>query len=193
MTGCYDDGGVLTGTVTGDLLSAVGEDSRTGVKSLFLLTVLDDDALLGVRSTNGAPFRVYAGAATRDPTRSVRLRLRRHSAAGSVIHGITFGYDSAEIRPESEPVLAMLYAGLRDDASAKVIIEGHTSSEGTEVYNRSLSERRAAAVVAELTRRGLATARLSAVGAGESRPIAPNTDETGRSLNRRVEVRCQAS
>jgi outer membrane protein OmpA-like peptidoglycan-associated protein len=191
VAGCYDDGGVLDGTVTGDLLRATGTHSRTGVKSLFLVTVLDNNELLGVRSTNGAPFRLYTGAAADEATAKCPAPPPPVLGCGAIIHGITFGYDSAEILPDSEPVLAMLHDGLAADASATVIIEGHTSSEGTEAYNRALSERRAASVVADLVRRGLPAARLSPVGVGESRPIAPNTDETGRSLNRRVEVRCQ--
>jgi outer membrane protein OmpA-like peptidoglycan-associated protein len=110
---------------------------------------------------------------------------------GSVIHGITFGFDSAEIRPDSEPVLAALYDGLRADSSAAIVIEGHTSSEGSDAYNQRLSERRAEAVVADLVARGLPKNRVGATGLGEGRPIAPNTDESGRSLNRRVEVHCR--
>jgi outer membrane protein OmpA-like peptidoglycan-associated protein len=110
---------------------------------------------------------------------------------GSIIHGITFDFDSAAIRPESSPVLAELYKGLAADTRSRMVIEGHTSSEGTEDYNLRLSERRAQAVVADLVSRGLAGARVSAAGLGESRPIASNNDESGRSLNRRVEVKCQ--
>jgi outer membrane protein OmpA-like peptidoglycan-associated protein len=110
---------------------------------------------------------------------------------GSIIHGITFDFNSAAIRADSEPVLTRLYDGLRTDRSASIVIEGHTSSEGTSEYNQSLSERRARAVVADLVRRGMERARLSPSGAGETRPIATNDDESGRSLNRRVEVRCQ--
>ena len=58
-------------------------------------------------------------------------------------------------------------------------------------YNLGLSQRRAAAVVTELVRRGIPAGRLSAVGAGEKQPIATNNDESGRSLNRRVEVHCR--
>jgi OOP family OmpA-OmpF porin len=110
---------------------------------------------------------------------------------GSVIHGITFAFDSAEIRPDSNTILDELYRGLRADASATILIEGHTSSEGTDDYNQRLSERRAQAVVADLVRRGLAPGRLSAAGIGERRPIATNNDESGRSLNRRVAVICR--
>ena len=107
----------------------------------------------------------------------------------SVVHGINFGYDSADIRPESEPVLAKLFEELRGDKSASIVIEGHTSGEGTNEYN--LSERRAQSVVRDLVRRGLDSRRLTSAGAGEARPIATNDDESGRSMNRRVEVRCK--
>jgi outer membrane protein OmpA-like peptidoglycan-associated protein len=66
-----------------------------------------------------------------------------------------------------------------------ILIEGHTSSEGTETYNQNLSERRAQAVVAALAARGRDVARLSAAGLGDA-------DESGRSLNRRVEIHCRA-
>ena len=85
----------------------------------------------------------------------------------------------------------MLHDGLRNDASTAVVLEGHTSSEGTDAYNLALSQRRAQAVVADLVRRGIPSARLSAAGIGEARPIATNDDESGRSLNRRVEVHCR--
>lgn len=156
-----------------------------------MLAVAEDGGIRGVRSTNGAPFRLYeaaaapAGAAAvcKDPA-PARL------GCGSVIHGIEFAYDSAELRPAAEPVLAELFRGLQAEASAAIVIEGHTSSEGSTEYNQALSERRAAAVRADLLRRGLSADRLRAVGIGEARPIAPNDDESGRAINRRVEIHC---
>ncbi len=191
VSGCYDGLGVLSGTVTGNILRATGAEQRTGVKSLFLLTVVEDTLLRGVRSTNGAPFRLYTSGP--GPSTAARCPAPPPPAlgCGSVIHGISFGFDSDVIKPESAPVLAMLHDGLRSDASASIVLEGHTSSEGTDAYNLALSQRRAQAVVADLVRRGIPAARLSAVGIGETRPIATNDDETGRSLNRRVEVHCR--
>jgi outer membrane protein OmpA-like peptidoglycan-associated protein len=191
VRGCYDTGGTLEGTVTGSVLRATGVDPLTKVPSAFLLTVVDDDVLLGLRSTNGAPFRVYTGNATAAGSAKCPAPPPPVLGCGAVIHGITFDFDSADIRPESEPVLAALFDGLRADTSASIVIEGHTSSEGTEAYNQTLSERRAAAVVADLVTRGIPQARLTATGIGEARPIARNDDETGRSMNRRVEVRCK--
>ena len=191
VSGCYESSGTLSGTVTGNILRATGLTTAK-IPSAFILSVSADGSIRGVRSTNGGPFRLYtvavdpkgAGGACAQPVPPAL-------GCGSIIHGITFGFDSAEIRADSEPVMAKLYQGLRSDSSASIVIEGHTSSEGTETYNLQLSERRAQAVVASLVGRGLVKGRVSAVGVGESRPIAPNTDESGRSLNRRVEIRCK--
>ncbi len=191
VSGCYDKEGELNGTVTGNILRATGVSRRDQVPSAFVLGVADDGSLRGVRSTNGAPFRLYtAPAAPKGKGAGCGTPPAPALGCGSIIHGIRFAFDSAEIQPDSAPLLAALFAGLQSGASATIVIEGHTSSEGADAYNQDLSERRARAVVDDLVRRGLAADRVRAEGAGETRPIASNADESGRSLNRRVEVRC---
>ena len=69
-----------------------------------------------------------------------------------------------------------------------IAIEGHTDSVGTEAFNFTLSQRRAAAVQTFLANQGVAQSRMRAVGKGESSPIASNDSSTGRQQNRRVEV-----
>lgn len=83
-----------------------------------------------------------------------------------------------------------MFESLSAETSANITIIGHSSSEGADDYNRDLSQRRAASVVAALASRGLEAGRMSADGRGEDEPIASNDDEAGRSLNRRVEVMC---
>jgi outer membrane protein OmpA-like peptidoglycan-associated protein len=68
-------------------------------------------------------------------------------------------------------------------------IYGHTDSTGTDSYNQSLSERRAASVANFLSNGGVQRARLETRGFGESQPIASNSTEEGRSANRRVELK----
>jgi outer membrane protein OmpA-like peptidoglycan-associated protein len=192
VSGCYDSNGDLKGTVTGNLLRATGINRQDKTPAAFLLSVAADGGLQGVRSSNGGPFRLYTVAPAPvgaqvdcgEPPPPVL-------GCGSIIHSITFAFDSAEILPASSAVLGELFKGLQADSSTRIVIEGHTSSEGTDDYNEKLSQRRAQAVVADLVRRGLASQRLTATGIGERRPIAANTDESGRSLNRRVEVKCQ--
>ncbi len=75
----------------------------------------------------------------------------------------------------------------------QVTIVGHTDSSGAESYNQQLSERRARAVLDELTRLGVPYQRLSATGRGEYEPRADNTTPAGRSQNRRVEILVQST
>lgn len=191
VSGCYDRQGLLEGTVTGNTLKARGVDQGgSETVSLFVLSILADGTMNGVRSTNGGPFRLYSGPAVDDVPRLDCQQPPPPLTCGSVIHGINFEFDSAVILPGSESVLSKLHDGLAADEASSIEIRGHTSSEGSDAYNLALSERRAQAVVDDLLRRGIAAARLRAVGVGEAEPIAPNNDEAGRSLNRRVEIEC---
>jgi hypothetical protein len=76
---------------------------------------------------------------------------------------------------------------------AKVTILGHTDAIGGDAYNIDLSKRRALAVTQELVRRGVRPEQLSMVAIGKNQPIAPNTTDEGRALNRRVEFMISAS
>ncbi|MEM6374383.1 MAG: OmpA family protein, partial [Pseudomonadota bacterium] len=188
VAGCYDKENKLTGTVDGTVLRAVGKD-RAGVVSHFIAVIADDGTLRGLRSTNGAPFKPYAGAP--DAGGPVCLPPEPPSiGCGDIVHGIRFDFDSDVIRPESDVVLAALFDGLVGAQAGRIEIVGHSSAEGAADYNRALSQRRAASVVGNLVARGLPAARLAASGMGEDVPIASNADEAGRSMNRRVEIRC---
>ena len=192
ISGCADNGRkTVTGTVTGNLARATFVDNTSGTTGAFIVGLGEDGTIWGVRSDQRAPFRLYTGPPAPDGTTTPCSDApERTLGCGSVLHGINFDYNSATIRPDSEPVLQALLDGLQADSSAKVVIEGHTSSEGSDRYNQDLSERRAQAVVTDLVRRGIDQNRIRAVGKGEGEPIAGNDTETGRSLNRRVEVEC---
>lgn len=105
---------------------------------------------------------------------------------------ILFNHDSAELKPESEPVLAVIARALQASPGLRVIIEGHTDSAGSDVYNLALSQRRAEAVVTALVERyAIDVSRLEAVGRGESSPVTSNDSAAGKARNRRVEIRRQ--
>jgi outer membrane protein OmpA-like peptidoglycan-associated protein len=72
------------------------------------------------------------------------------------------------------------------DTTIKVV--GYTDSTGAETYNQQLSEQRANAVKNALVVKNVQAARISALGMGESNPIADNATEGGRQLNRRVNI-----
>jgi outer membrane protein OmpA-like peptidoglycan-associated protein len=103
--------------------------------------------------------------------------------------GILFDTDSDRLRPESTPVLGQLRSTLQSHADLRVLIEGHTDSQGDDAHNQSLSERRAKAVVDWLVAQGIAANRLSSAGKGESAPAADNNSASGRRQNRRVVVK----
>jgi len=104
------------------------------------------------------------------------------------LKGVNFKLDSAELTMGARSILDTVAANLmnypeRDD----IEVRGHTSSEGSDAHNMKLSQRRSQAVADYLKMKGV-TNRLIARGFGESQPIAENTTEEGRSMNRRVEL-----
>ena len=72
---------------------------------------------------------------------------------------------------------------------AHIEIQGHTSSEGGDAFNQTLSEQRAYTVFLYMTEKGVDRGRLSASGYGSSQPRASNATEEGRRKNRRIELR----
>jgi len=105
------------------------------------------------------------------------------------LYGINFDTDSAAIKPSSEPALTEIAKLMQAEPELKLIVVGHTDSQGSLDYNMSLSQRRAAAVVAALVKTyGIARGRLSSAGVGYLAPVGSNRTEAGRALNRRVEL-----
>jgi outer membrane protein OmpA-like peptidoglycan-associated protein len=111
-------------------------------------------------------------------------------ATGSVaLYGIYFDTDKSALKAESAPTIKQIVQLLRDDASMKLLVVGHTDNQGEFDYNMNLSQHRADAVVAELTgAHGIQSSRLRPVGIAYASPVAPNTSEEGRARNRRVEL-----
>jgi outer membrane protein OmpA-like peptidoglycan-associated protein len=103
--------------------------------------------------------------------------------------GITFPVDRYDIQPQFQPTLNQVAQTLASYNQTYIDVLGHTDSTGTDVYNQSLSERRAQSVATYLSSHGVDRARIATRGYGESQPIASNEDETGRAQNRRVEIK----
>jgi len=76
----------------------------------------------------------------------------------------------------------------KSDPDSKLIVEGFTDSQGSDVYNQALSKNRAEAVRAFLTSHGIAPDRITAEGFGPANPVADNATADGRANNRRVEI-----
>jgi large repetitive protein len=104
-----------------------------------------------------------------------------------IMEKVFFEFDKAIIKRESYGILdAVAELLMEHDEIRKVRIEGHTDFKGSRRYNIRLSNRRAAAVRRYLVSRGVGSSRLVSKGYGFDQPIADNTTDEGRALNRRV-------
>ena len=101
---------------------------------------------------------------------------------------ITFATNSSDLSPAFFDVLNSVGKVLGEYDNTVVEVAGHTDNTGSDSYNQSLSERRAASVATYLQGRNVTSQRLITVGMGEARPIADNTTADGRQANRRVEI-----
>lgn len=171
----YGDG---SGLYEGDGLSIVNYGDGTGIVNGTDIKVepLTDVPALGVFPPMGV--------------------LEPITACGTTITldaGVLFDFNKADIRPDAETTLDSLGRALRDANVPAAEVSGHTDSIGSDDENQTLSEKRADAVVAALTADGADT-DLTAVGYGESAPVALNENAdgsdnaAGRQLNRRVEI-----
>lgn len=101
---------------------------------------------------------------------------------------IQFEFNSSVLKTSSYAVLEKISQQIKSSGSTKFLINGHSSAEGTDQRNLALSVDRANAVKAYLVNNGIASSRLITKGFGETMPVANNTTEEGRVLNRRVEI-----
>jgi outer membrane protein OmpA-like peptidoglycan-associated protein len=101
---------------------------------------------------------------------------------------LTFRYNSATIDTSSTRVLDQVATALVAHPSAKVRIEEHTDSTGSDEANKALSQERSESVKTYLTEHGVSADQLETAGLGASRPVADNDTVQGRAQNRRTEL-----
>ena len=105
------------------------------------------------------------------------------------LHGLTFKSGSAQLTPQNFLMLAKVQSAIREFPDAAVEVGGHTDSAGNDDYNQVLSERRAQAVRDHLLKSlNLPEGQITAVGYGETKPVANNATEEGRARNRRIDI-----
>lgn len=106
--------------------------------------------------------------------------------AAALIQPIPFRTGSAELGDGAAAILDQVAAALTQYASVKVAVEGHTDNTGNAAANQTLSQQRAESAMKYLVDKGIAAARMTAIGYGQTRPIGDNATEAGRAMNRRV-------
>ena len=102
---------------------------------------------------------------------------------------VSFDTNSATVRPALYSEIDRIAKVLQDYPNTVIMIEGHTDSRGSDALNMELSRRRAEAVKSLFVQRGIDPRRLEVVAYGASRPIASNDTDSGRQMNRRVEIK----
>ncbi|MEX1002370.1 MAG: OmpA family protein [Crocinitomicaceae bacterium] len=103
------------------------------------------------------------------------------------MNNIFFETGKAELKTESFSELNRVIKFLDQNPNVKIELSGHTDNVGNDALNKSLSQKRADAVLTYLTQNGVEQSRLVAKGYGMEKPIADNATEDGRAHNRRVE------
>ena len=103
--------------------------------------------------------------------------------------GVTFDFAKYDLKPQFYPALNTVAATLKEYNQTIVEVSGHTDSIGSDAANQALSERRANAVAGYLMGQGVQRERFEIIGMGERYPVASNDTDSGRALNRRVEIR----
>ncbi|MEO9778822.1 MAG: OmpA family protein [Sedimentitalea sp.] len=100
---------------------------------------------------------------------------------------IYFTTGSARLDAKSTPLLDNLYDIVNRCPELAIEVAGHTDSDGSEVANQRLSERRAASVATYLQSKGISASRMKAIGYGEAQPLVANTSRENKARNRRIE------
>lgn len=102
---------------------------------------------------------------------------------------VMFDVNSSALKAGAYDEINRVAKVLQQYPQTSLTISGHTDSTGSEQHNLQLSEQRANAVKNALAGQGVSGARMNTIGYGEANPIADNSTEHGRQLNRRVEIR----
>ena len=101
---------------------------------------------------------------------------------------VLFASGKTTLLAGAQDKLTLVAEALKDQEGHKIVVEGHTDSQGSDASNQELSRGRAQAVRDFLVTRGIPADRIRAEGLGQSRPVADNKSPEGRASNRRVEI-----
>ena len=178
----------ITDNVTGKIIESFTTNSATGK---FILTLPSGKNYgIAVKADgylfHSENFDIPNGSDDALVNKVIELK---NIAIGSKIalRNIFFDVAKATLRSESNTELDRLVKLMQDVPNLKIEISGHTDNTGSATLNEKLSQDRAQAVVDYLKAKGIAATRMNAKGYGMSKPVAPNTTESGRQLNRRTE------
>ena len=180
--------GAAGGAVAGALLGqAIGRDSEATLWGAAIGAAVGGGTGAGVGRMMDNQERDMRQALAASEAASVR---REGNLLAIVLKGdLTFDTDSTTVKPGLHRELDRIANVMVEYPQTLIRIEGHTDSVGSDSYNQDLSERRAGNVRNLLVQRGVDFGKMEVVGYGESMPVANNQTESGRQMNRRVEIK----
>lgn len=177
-------GGAVAGAIIGQ---AAGRDTQSTLAGAAIGAAAGGLAGAGVGKMMDDQERDMRDALAASEAAAVRRE--GDLLAISLKGDVTFDHDSATVRPGLYSEIDRIANVLINYPQTVIRVEGHTDSTGSESYNMNLSQRRADAVKNLIVQRGLSTARIETMAYGETMPVADNSTETGRAMNRRVEIK----
>ena len=104
---------------------------------------------------------------------------------------VYFDYDSFVVKNEYRATVQAHAQYLRDNAAAKVLLQGNADERGSREYNLALGQKRADSVRSAMTLSGAKDSQIEAVSLGEEKPRATGHDEASWAENRRTDIRYQ--
>lgn len=193
LAGCAADdplmrtkGGAAIGALSGAVIGAMAGDKKTALIGAAVGAVAGG-AVGNYMDTQQQDFESTLAAEKQSNAIEIE-RLKDDTLKLSLDSEISFAVGRADITPAFRPTLDKLATLLAKYNRTVVHIVGHTDSDGSEAFNRDLSQRRALAVGNYLSRSGVPQDRIRTEGRGEREPRATNATAAGKQLNRRVEI-----
>jgi outer membrane protein OmpA-like peptidoglycan-associated protein len=191
LSGCASTGTMLdTKTKQGALLGALGgalagaaiggKDHRGGGALIGAATGALAGGLIGRYLDNPAKEL--------DAIPGADVQRRDDSLLVNFSSQMLFDTGASQLQPGAFDRMRSLATTLNNYPKSQVVIKGHTDNVGDDRFNQRLSEERADRVRAFIVSEGVAPSRITAIGFGESMPVASNSTEAGRQQNRRVEI-----
>jgi outer membrane protein OmpA-like peptidoglycan-associated protein len=173
--------GVLGGYLLGDLVG--GRNDRT-----------EKIVGAGIGGLAGAGIGAYMDRQEQELRRrtagtDIRVIRQGDDLVLNMPSNVTFATNESNVQPQFRATLDQVADVLKQYNQTYIDVYGHTDSTGSDAYNLSLSQRRAASVADYLSARGVQSARLGTRGFGETQPVADNESEEGKAANRRVEIK----
>jgi outer membrane protein OmpA-like peptidoglycan-associated protein/tetratricopeptide (TPR) repeat protein len=178
----------ITDNTTGKVIESFTTNSATGK---FLISLKSGGNYGIAVKANGYLFHsenfdIPSGSAYNLVNKTIELK---NIKIGSKIalRNVFFDTGKSTIKSESNTELDRLVKLMKDVPGLKIELSGHTDNTGSASGNQKLSQSRADAVVAYLVSKGVSKSRFTSKGYGDSKPVASNSTNEGRQLNRRTE------